>query len=65
MAVFQGAEAEDDQEDAGEMMSATGQAVGSMKQQDLQRTGTGGEVSYMIPTRQLEDGTRRRILLWY
>ena len=57
---FQVAEVEDDQEDTGERISASGQVFRSTTQQELQRTGIDGEVSYVPPTLQLEDGTKRR-----
>jgi len=49
-AAFAVAEIKDDQEDAGEMTSASGRDLGSTKQQGLQRTEMGGEVSYVLST---------------
>jgi len=44
------AEREDDQEDVGEMISASGRDL-----QGLQRTGMDGEVSYVTHVLQVED----------
>ena len=58
--MFKVADVEDDQEDAGEMISVIGRDFRSMMQQDLQRTRTDTEVSYVTLTFQLEDDTYSR-----
>jgi len=47
--------------DDGRKTSVTGWDCGSTMQQDLRKTGTVGEGSYVPPTLQLEDSNRRRL----